>query len=80
MSTPKTRGKSKTGQSYAARLIRSFSKVQHLSSSESDDQSEKDTEAVGSTVLDGPDGKRVREAIGVCGDVARDQSKCGQCT
>ena len=43
--TPKTRGKSKTGQSYAARLIRSFSKVQHLSSSESDDQSEKDTEA-----------------------------------
>ena len=24
---------------------------------------------MGSTVLDGPDGKRVREAIGVCGDV-----------
>ena len=38
----------------------------------------------GSTVLDGPDGKRVREAIGVCGDVcggvARDQSKCGRGT
>ena len=38
MSTPKTRGKSKTGQSCAARLIQSFSQVQHLSS--------KDTEAV----------------------------------
>ena len=29
---------------------------------------------------DGPDGKRVREAIGVCGGVARDQSKCGRGT
>ena len=46
MSICKTRGKSKTGQSYAAHLIQSFSLVQHLSSSESDDKSDKDTEAV----------------------------------
>ena len=30
ISTPKARGKRKTSQSYAARLIRSFSQVQHL--------------------------------------------------
>ena len=46
MSTPKTRGKSETGVSYAACLIRSFSQVQSLSSSDSDDESDKDTEAV----------------------------------
>ena len=44
-SAPKTRGKSKTGQSYAARLIRSFSKAQQLPSRESDDESDKVTEA-----------------------------------
>ena len=46
MYTPKTRGKSRTSQSYAARLKRSFSQVQHLSGSESDDESDKDTETV----------------------------------